>query len=95
MTVLVGGEKQLFEDCLPILQQSTKKVLYMGQMGSATIAKVISNMLAATNNVAMGEAMMLGKRGGLDLRSLFEAIRFSAGNSYVWETEGPLVFNGT
>lgn len=38
---------------------------------------------------------MLGKRGGLVLRSLFEAIRFSAGNSYVWETEGPLVFNGT
>lgn len=61
MTVLAGGEKQLFEDCLPILQQSNKKVLYMGQMGTATIAKVISNMLAATNNVAMGEAMMFGK----------------------------------
>ena len=95
MTVLVGGDKQLFQDCLPILQQSTKKVLYMGEMGTATIAKVISNMLAATNLVAMGEAMMLGKRGGVELKSLFEAIRFSAGNTYVWETEGPLIFNGT
>ena len=61
MTVLVGGDRQLFEDCLPILQQSGKKVLYMGAMGSATIAKVVSNMIAAVNVVTMTEAMLLGK----------------------------------
>lgn len=95
MTVLVGGDRQLFEDCLPILQQSGKKVLYMGEMGTATIAKVVSNMLAAVNVVTMTEAMLLGKRGGVDLKSLFDTIRFSAGNTYTWETEAPLVFNGT
>lgn len=68
MTVLVGGDRQLFEDCLPILQQSGKKVLYMGAMGSATIAKVVSNMIAAVNVVTMTEAMLLGKRGGVDLK---------------------------
>ena len=69
MTVSVGRNKQPFQDCLPILQQSTKMVLYIGEMGTATIAKVISNMLAATNTGAMGEAMMLGKRGGVNLMS--------------------------
>ena len=67
----------------------------MGEMGTATITKVVSNMLAATNVVAMAEAMLLGKRGGVDLKSLFDAIRFSAGNTYTWEIEGPLIFNGT
>ena len=67
----------------------------MGEMGTATIAKVISNMLAAVNVVTMGEALQLGKRGGVDLKSLFDAIRFSAGNTYTWETEAPLIFNGT
>ena len=95
MTVLVGGDKQLFQDCIPILQQSGKKVLYMGEMGTATITKVVSNMLAATNVVTMAETMLLGKRGGVDLKSLFDAIRFSAGNTFTWETEAPLVFNGT
>ena len=95
MLVMVGGDKNLFDYCLPILEQSSKKVLYVGEMGTATIVKVISNMLAALNNVSMGEAMMLAKRGGVDMKALFDAVRFSAGNSYVWETEGPPVFNGT
>ena len=95
MTVLVGGDKQLFRDCLPILEQSGKKVLYMGSMGTATVAKVVSNMIAAVNVITMGEALLLGKRGGVDLKSLFEAVRFSAGNTYTWETEALLVFNGT
>lgn len=66
MTVLVGGDKQLFQECLPILEQSGKMVLYMGKMGTATVAKVVSNMIAAVNVVTMGEAMLLGKRGGVD-----------------------------
>ena len=95
MTVLVGGDKQLFQDCLPILEQSGKKELYIGKMGASTVAKVISNMIAAVNVITMGEALLLGKRGGVNLKSLFEAVRFSARNTYTWETEAPLVFNGT
>ena len=37
---------------------------------------------------------MMAKKAGVDLRSFFDAIRMSAGNSFVWETEAPLVFNG-
>ena len=95
MTVLVGGDRELYEQCLPILKLSGKNVLYLGPLGTATITKIVSNMLAACNNVAMGEALMMGKRAGIDLKSFFDAIRFSAGNSFVWETEAPLVFNGS
>jgi 3-hydroxyisobutyrate dehydrogenase len=95
MTVLVGGAKQTFENCKPLLRLSCENVLYMGRMGSATITKVVSNMLAGANTVLIGEALLMAKRSGVDLGSFFQGIRLSAGNSYVWETEAPLVFNGT
>eukprot|EP00794_Sanderia_malayensis_P020411 gene20411-22424_t len=95
MTVLVSGDKRLYEECLPLLKMSGETVLYLGGLGTATITKVISNMLAATHNVAMGEALMLAKKNNIDLKMFFDAIRYSAGNSYVIETEAPLVFNGT
>ena len=52
-------------------------------------------MLASTNTVAMGEALMIAKKANIDLEQFWNAIRFSAGNSFVWETEAPLVFNGS
>lgn len=42
----------------------------------------------------MGEAMMIAKKSDIDLDMFWNSIRFSAGNSFVWETETPLVMNG-
>ena len=95
MTVLVSGEKDLYQTCLPLLKMSGRTVLYLGGLGTATITKVITNMLAATHLVSMGEALMMAKRNNIDLKMFFEALRFSAGNSYVIETEAPLAFNGS
>jgi len=64
-------------------------------LGSASIIKVITNMLAFIHLVAAGEAMMLAKRGGLDLTQSFEAIKASSGNSFVHETETQLVLSGS
>ena len=53
-------------------------------------------MLAAAHTVVTSEAIMLAKKSGVeDLEMFFQAIRKSAGNSYVFETEAPLIFNGT
>ena len=95
MTVLVSGDKQLYENYLPLLEMSGRTVLYLGGLGTATITKVITNMLAGAHLVCLGEALMLAKRNNIDLKMFFEALRFSAGNSYVIETEAPLVFNGS
>ena len=95
MTVLVSGDKSLYDEFLPLLKMSGRTVLYLGGLGTATITKVITNMLAGVHLVSMGEALMLAKRNNIDLRMFFEAVRFSAGNSYVIETEAPLAFNGS
>jgi 3-hydroxyisobutyrate dehydrogenase len=52
-------------------------------------------MLAFIHLVAAGEALMLAKRGGLDLAQAFHAIKASSGNSFVHETESQLILNGS
>ena len=95
ITVLVGGDQKVYEAHLPMLQAMGGEIIHMGPLGSAAVIKVITNMLAFINLVAVGEALMLAKRGGLDLAQSFHAIKASSGNSFVHETEGQLVLNSS
>jgi 3-hydroxyisobutyrate dehydrogenase len=95
ITVLVGGDKDLFEMHTPALQAIGNKIFHMGAIGSAAIIKVITNMLAFIHLVADAEALMLAKRGGLDLGQAWAAITASSGTSFVHETEGQLILNGS
>lgn len=95
ITILVGGEQVVFAAHLPALQAMGGKVFHMGPLGSASVIKVITNMLAFIHLVAAGEALMLAKRGGLDLAQAFEAIKASSGNSFVHETESQVILNGS
>ena len=95
ITVLVGGDKELFEQFRPALETIGKKIFLMGPIGSAAVIKVITNMLAFIHLVADAEALMLAKRGGLDLAQAWNAITASSGTSFVHETEGQLILNGS
>jgi 3-hydroxyisobutyrate dehydrogenase len=95
ITVLVGGEQSVFQAHEKALNAMGKPVLYIGKLGSAAVIKVITNMLAFIHLVAAGEALMLAKRGGLDLGVAFEAIKKSSGNSFVHETESQVILNGS
>jgi 3-hydroxyisobutyrate dehydrogenase len=95
ITVLAGGDRALFEKHRPALEAMGGEIFHMGQLGSAAVIKVITNMLAFIHLVAAGEALMLAKRGGLDLAQSFHAIKASSGNSFVHETESQLILNGS
>ena len=95
ITLLLGGDKAAFERLEPALKVMGGEILHMGPLGSAAVIKVITNMLAFIHLVADGEALMLAKRGGLDLGQAWRAIKASSGNSFVHETEGQLILNGS
>jgi 3-hydroxyisobutyrate dehydrogenase len=95
VTVLVGGDATLLEAHRPALETMGRLILHMGPVGSAAVMKVITNMLAFIHLVAAGEALMLAKRGSLDLAQAFQAIKNSSGNSFVHETESQLILNGS
>ena len=95
VAIMVGGEAALLERCRPALETMGRRVFHVGPIGSAAVIKVITNMLAFVHLVAAGEALMLAKRGGIDLARAYEIIRASSGNSFVHETESQLILNGS
>lgn len=95
ITVLAGGDPARLERHRPALQAMGGRIFHMGPLGSAAVIKVITNMLAFIHLVADGEALMLARRAGLDLKTSWEAITASSGTSFVHETEGQLVLNGS
>lgn len=95
ITMLPGGDADLVELHRPAMQAMGDRIFHMGPLGSSSIIKVITNMLAFIHLKACGEALMLAKRGGLDLGQAWHAIAASSGNSFVHETEGALILNGS
>ena len=72
-----------------------RQILHTGALGSASVLKVITNYLASAHLVSLGEAFLTAQAAGMDLGTTFEAIRMSSGNSFVHETEGQLILNGS
>jgi 3-hydroxyisobutyrate dehydrogenase-like beta-hydroxyacid dehydrogenase len=95
ITALVGGDPALYERHRPAIEAMCARSFLMGPVGSAAVIKVITNMLAFIHLVAAGEALMLAKKGGLDLAQAYHAIAASSGTSFVHETESQLVLNGS
>jgi 3-hydroxyisobutyrate dehydrogenase len=95
IAILVGGERATFKKALPVLTTLGRKVLHTGEIGSASVLKVMTNYLATVNLVSLAEALTVAKKAGLDLNTTYEAIRISSGNSFVHETESQVILNGS
>lgn len=95
ITALVGGDAALYARHRSAIEAMCARSFLMGPIGSAAVIKVITNMLAFIHLVAAGEALMLARKGGLDLAQSYHAIAASSGNSFVHETESQLILNGS
>ena len=95
ISIFVGGERNAFEKILPALTVMGRKILHTGELGSATVLKVITNYLASTHLVALGEAWTVAKKSNLDLSKVYKGIAISSGNSFVHETESQVILNGS
>ena len=95
IAIFVGGERKAFEKILPALTVMGRKVLHTGELGSASVLKVITNYLASVHLVALGEAWTVAKKSNLDLAKAYKGIAISSGNSFVHETESQVILNGS
>ena len=95
IAIFVGGERSAFDKILPVLTIMGRKVLHTGELGSASILKVITNYLASVHLVALGEAWTVAKKSNLDLSKVYKGIAVSSGNSFVHETESQVILNGS
>ena len=95
IAIFVGGERKAFDKILPVLTVMGRKILHTGELGSATVLKVITNYLASVHLVALGEAWTVAKKSNLDLVKAYKGIAVSSGNSFVHETESQVILNGS
>lgn len=95
IAIFAGCERDVFERLLPVLTVLGRRVLHTGGLGSASILKVVTNYLATANLVSVCEALVTSKMAGMDLNVAYEAIAISSGNSFVHETEGQVILNGS
>lgn len=95
ISIFAGCDRATFERVLPLLTIMGRRVLHTGDLGSASILKVITNYLATANLVSCTEALTVAKAAGMDLGTAYEAIRISSGTSFVHETESQVILNGS
>ena len=95
IAIFVGGEREAFNKILPALTVMGRKILHTGELGSASVLKVITNYLASVHLVALGEAWTVAKKSNLDLAKAYKGIAVSSGNSFVHETESQVILNGS
>ena len=95
ISIFAGCDRATFEMILPVLTTLGRRVLHTGEIGSASILKVITNYLATANLITCAEALTVAKGAGMDLGTAYEAIRISSGTSFVHETESQVILNGS
>lgn len=94
ISIFAGCDRATFETILPVLTMMGRRILYTGEIGTASTLKVMTNYLATANLLTLCEALVTMKAAGVDLGTTFDAIAISSGTSFVHETESKVILNG-
>ena len=95
ISIFAGCDRATFEAIAPFLKTMGRRILHTGELGSASVLKVVTNYLATANLISCAEALVTCKAAGMDLNTAYEAIKISSGTSFVHETESQVILNGS
>lgn len=98
LTIMVGGEREVFEQALPALQAMGKKenIFHVGPNGAGEVVKIVNNILVGAIAAAIAESFVLGVKAGADVATMEKVIGVSAGASWQLSNQFPLrAFNGS
>jgi 2-hydroxy-3-oxopropionate reductase len=91
LAIMVGGKPEVFEKALPVLQKMGSSVTLTGPAGAGNVTKLANQIMVACNIAAMGEALVLATRAGLDPEVVFNAVKGGLAGSTVLNAKAPLV----
>lgn len=74
LSIMVGGERAVFDRVLPIFQTMGKTITYIGPIGSGGFVKLANQIIVAINLTAIAEALVLGTKAGIDLELMINAL---------------------
>ena len=93
LAIMVGGEEAVFERMLPVLKTMGASATLTGAVGAGNVTKLANQIIVACNIAAMGEALVLATRAGLDPEVVFNAIKGGLAGSTVLNAKAPMVIN--
>ncbi len=98
LTIMVGGERKVFEQARPILETMGKQenIFYVGPNGAGEVVKIVNNILCGAIAAAIAESFVLGVKAGADVDLMAKIIGASSGASWQLANQFPLrAFNGS
>lgn len=94
LAIMVGGKKSAFDRCAGLFEAVGKSFVLCGEVGAGNTTKLANQIIVAANIEAVGEALVLVKKAGLDPRVVMDAIRGGLAGSKVLEAKGPMMIAG-
>ena len=94
LTIMVGGEAEVFERCRPVLEVIGERISRLGPLGAGYSAKIAQVVLSYLNALALSEALLLGVKGGVDPNEMLAIIQKSTSGSYAADRYGPPILAG-
>jgi 2-hydroxy-3-oxopropionate reductase len=95
LSIMVGGPKETFETCEPILKILGHKIVHVGlQVGMGGHAKLANQILVAVTLAGMGEALIYGTKAGVDPALLVEAMSAGLARCGALDIKAPKVLAG-
>jgi 3-hydroxyisobutyrate dehydrogenase len=89
LSIMCGGEQADFDRALPILQRLGKTIVLHGPAGTGQHAKMVNQILIATNMIGVCEGLIYARRAGLDPRCVIESVGSGAAGSWSINNLGP------
>lgn len=94
LAIMVGGDPEAFERCRPIFDVLGKTIVHVGPNGAGQVVKLCNQVAGALNLLAMGEAITLSRRAGVDPAKMLEVVSAGAASSWMLANLGPRAVQG-
>jgi len=93
LAIMVGGRQEIFDKVEPILKTMGSTVVLTGKVGAGNVTKLANQIMVACNIAAMGEALVLATKAGLDPEVVFNAVKAGLAGSTVLNVKAPMVYS--
>lgn len=93
LSVMVGGKKEVFDRCYPVMKAMAASVVRTGDIGAGNITKLANQIIVAINIAAMSEALVLASKSGVEPELVYQAIRGGLAGSTVLDAKAPLIMD--
>ncbi len=93
LAIMVGGNRGAFERILPLFQAMGSSAVLTGPVGAGNVTKLANQIMVAVNIAAMGEALVLAAKAGLDPDVVYNAVKAGLAGSAVLDAKAPMVIS--